>query len=201
VALSQHWRSNKTGNSRHEDHEDLHAILPTSPTTASRGKPLQAVTRRQFTTFFKQTVVGNHYSCLQNVVRQQFLGQRSGQRRRGKNRYRGGEHRRYRPGGRGGRKFTSRSTGTRRGFRGGAAKPTAIGRGLGRTAGRRRGQGTTRRGTGCSNGEKCNMTPRLQFWYGNSKDRTSIEWWCDAVDRIKDQKGGTMTRGKSQQRR
>jgi hypothetical protein len=39
VALSQHWRSSKTGNSRHEDHEDLPAILPTSPTTASRGKP------------------------------------------------------------------------------------------------------------------------------------------------------------------
>jgi hypothetical protein len=32
----------------------------------------------------------------------------------------------------------------------------------------------------------CDMTPRLQFWYGNSKDRTSIEWWCNAVDRIKD---------------
>jgi hypothetical protein len=47
--------------------------------------------------------------------------------------------------------------------------------------------------------EKCDMTPRLQFWYGNSKDRTSIEWWSDAVDRIKDQRGGTMTRGKTQQ--
>jgi hypothetical protein len=41
---------------RHEDHEDRRAILPTSPTTASRGKPLQAVTRRQFTKNFKQTV-------------------------------------------------------------------------------------------------------------------------------------------------
>jgi hypothetical protein len=152
VALSQHWRSSKTGNLRHEDQEDLRAILPTSPTTASRGKPLQAVTRRQFTTFFKQTVVGNHYSCLQNVIRQQFLWQWSGQRGRGKNRYRGGEHQRYRLGRRGGRKSTSRSTGTRRGFRGGAAKPTAIGRGRGRTAGRRRGRETTRRSTGRSNG-------------------------------------------------
>jgi hypothetical protein len=34
--------------------------------------------------------------------------------------------------------------------------------------------------------KECDMTPRLQFWYGNSKDRTSIKWWCDAVDRIKD---------------
>jgi hypothetical protein len=34
--------------------------------------------------------------------------------------------------------------------------------------------------------KECDMTPRLQFWYGNSKDRTSIEWWCDAVDRIRD---------------
>jgi hypothetical protein len=44
--------------------------------------------------------------------------------------------------------------------------------------------------------EKCDMTPRLQFWYGNSKDRTSIEWWCDAVDRIKDQKGWNDDQGK-----
>jgi hypothetical protein len=44
--------------------------------------------------------------------------------------------------------------------------------------------------------DKCNMTPRLQFWYGNSKDRTSIEWWCDAVDRIKDQKGWDNDAGK-----
>jgi hypothetical protein len=43
---------------------------------------------------------------------------------------------------------------------------------------------------------KCDMTPRLQFWYGNSKDRTSIEWWCDAVDRIKDQKGWDNDAGK-----
>jgi hypothetical protein len=85
----------QTGNSRHKDHEDLLAILPTSPTTAGRGKPLQAVTRRQFTTFFKQTVVGDHYSCLQNVVREQFLGQRGGRRQGGNNRYRGGENRRY----------------------------------------------------------------------------------------------------------
>jgi hypothetical protein len=42
----------------------------------------------------------------------------------------------------------------------------------------------------------CDMTPRLQFWYGNSKDRTSIEWWCDAVDRIKDQKGWNNDQGK-----
>jgi hypothetical protein len=102
----------QTGNSRHED---LLAILPTSPTTAGRGKPLQAVTRRQFTTFYKQTVVGNHYSCLQNVVREQFLGQRGGRRRQGNNRYRGGEHRRYRRGAGGGRKFDSRNTGTRTG--------------------------------------------------------------------------------------
>jgi hypothetical protein len=95
----------QTGNSHHEDHEDLRAILPTSPTTAGRGKPLQAITRRQFTTFFKQTVVGDHYSCLQNVVREQFLGQRAGRRQRGKNRYRGGEHRRYQRGGRGGGKI------------------------------------------------------------------------------------------------
>jgi hypothetical protein len=33
------------------------------------------------------------------------------------------------------------------------------------------------------------MTSRLQFWYGNSKDRTSIKWWCDAFNRIWDQKG------------
>jgi hypothetical protein len=44
--------------------------------------------------------------------------------------------------------------------------------------------------------DKCNMTPRLQFWYGNSKYRTSIEWWCDAVDRIKDQKGWNDDQGK-----
>jgi hypothetical protein len=44
--------------------------------------------------------------------------------------------------------------------------------------------------------EKCDMTPRLQFWYGNSKDQTSIEWWCDAVDRIKDQKGWNNDQGK-----
>jgi hypothetical protein len=42
----------------------------------------------------------------------------------------------------------------------------------------------------------CVMTPRLQFWYGNSKDRTSIKWWCDAVDRIKDQKGWNNDQGK-----
>jgi hypothetical protein len=42
----------------------------------------------------------------------------------------------------------------------------------------------------------CDMTPRLQFWYGNSKDRTSIEWCCDAVDRIKDQKGWNNDHGK-----
>jgi hypothetical protein len=34
-----------TGNSRHEDHEDLQARLPTSPTTASRGRPLRAVNK------------------------------------------------------------------------------------------------------------------------------------------------------------
>jgi hypothetical protein len=39
------------------------------------------------------------------------------------------------------------------------------------------------------------MTPRLQFWYGNSKDRTSIKWWCDAVDRIRDQKGWNNEQG------
>jgi hypothetical protein len=42
----------------------------------------------------------------------------------------------------------------------------------------------------------CDMTPRLQFWYGNSKDRTSIEWWCDTVDRIRDQKGWNNEQGK-----
>jgi hypothetical protein len=42
----------------------------------------------------------------------------------------------------------------------------------------------------------CNMTPRLQFWYGKRKDRTSIEWWCDAVDRIRDQKGWNNDAGK-----
>jgi hypothetical protein len=44
--------------------------------------------------------------------------------------------------------------------------------------------------------KECNMMPRLQFWYGNSKDRTSIEWWCDTVDRIKDQKGWNNDQGK-----
>jgi hypothetical protein len=44
--------------------------------------------------------------------------------------------------------------------------------------------------------KECDMTLRLQFWYGNSKDRTSIEWWCDAVDRIKDQKGWNSGKGK-----
>jgi hypothetical protein len=44
--------------------------------------------------------------------------------------------------------------------------------------------------------KECDMTPRLQFWYRNSKDRTSIEWWCDAVDRIKDQKGWNNDQGK-----
>jgi hypothetical protein len=49
---------------------------------------------------------------------------------------------------------------------------------------------------GAAMAEKCNMMPRLQFWYGNSKDRTSIEWWCDEVDRIKDQKGWNDDQGK-----
>jgi hypothetical protein len=40
------------------------------------------------------------------------------------------------------------------------------------------------------------MTPRLQFWYSNSKDWMSMEWWCDAVDRIKDQKGWNDGQGK-----
>jgi hypothetical protein len=44
--------------------------------------------------------------------------------------------------------------------------------------------------------EKCDMTPRFQFRYGNSKNRTSIKWWCDAVDRIKDQKGWNDDEGK-----
>jgi hypothetical protein len=44
--------------------------------------------------------------------------------------------------------------------------------------------------------KECDMTPRLQFWYGNSKDRTSIEWWCDTVDRIRDQKGRNNNAGK-----
>jgi hypothetical protein len=44
--------------------------------------------------------------------------------------------------------------------------------------------------------QDCDMTPRLQFWYRNSKDRTSIEWWCDAVDRIRDQKGWNNEQGK-----
>jgi hypothetical protein len=42
----------------------------------------------------------------------------------------------------------------------------------------------------------CDMTPRLQLWHGNSKDRTSIKCWCDAVDRIKDQKGWNNDQGK-----
>jgi hypothetical protein len=49
---------------------------------------LRAVTRRQLTTLCKQKVVENHYGCVQNVVRKQFLGQRSGQRRRGEPRER-----------------------------------------------------------------------------------------------------------------
>jgi hypothetical protein len=44
--------------------------------------------------------------------------------------------------------------------------------------------------------KECDMRPRLQFWYGNNKDRTSIEWWCDAVDRIRDQKGWNNDAGK-----
>jgi hypothetical protein len=72
---------------------------------------------------------------LQNVVRKQFLGQKSGQQRREKNRYRGGEHRRYRRGGRGGRKSTSRNKRNKKRILRRAAKPTALGRG--RTAGRR----------------------------------------------------------------
>jgi hypothetical protein len=43
---------------------------------------------------------------------------------------------------------------------------------------------------------ECDMLSRLQFWYGNSKDRTSIEWWCDALDRIRDQKGWNNDAGK-----
>jgi hypothetical protein len=42
----------------------------------------------------------------------------------------------------------------------------------------------------------CNMMPRLQFWYRNSKDRTFIKWWCDAVDRIRDQKSWNNNAGK-----
>jgi hypothetical protein len=44
--------------------------------------------------------------------------------------------------------------------------------------------------------KECDMTPRLQFWYSNSKDRTSIECWCDALDRIKDQKVWNNDQGK-----
>jgi hypothetical protein len=44
---------------------------------------LRAGTRRQFTTFYTQKVVENHYGWLKKVVRKQFLGQRSRQRRRG----------------------------------------------------------------------------------------------------------------------
>jgi hypothetical protein len=44
--------------------------------------------------------------------------------------------------------------------------------------------------------KECDMTPGLQFWYGNSKDRMSIEWWCDAVNRIRDQKGWNNEQGK-----
>jgi hypothetical protein len=122
---------------------------------------------------------------LQNVVRKQFLGQRSGQRRRG-------EHRRYRRGGRGGGKSASRNTGT-------SSK-----------AGQQSHQQSEEEEQqeeddveepreevqDAAMAEKCDMTPRLQFWYGNSKDRTSIEWWCDAVDRIKDQKGWINDQGK-----
>jgi methylmalonyl-CoA mutase N-terminal domain/subunit len=44
--------------------------------------------------------------------------------------------------------------------------------------------------------KNCDMTPRLQFWSGNSKDRTSIEWWFDAVDMIRDQKRWNNEQGK-----
>jgi TolA-binding protein len=44
--------------------------------------------------------------------------------------------------------------------------------------------------------KECKRTPILQFWYGDSKDRTSIKWWCDAVDRIRDQKGWNNDAGK-----
>jgi hypothetical protein len=56
--------------------------------------------RRECTTFCKHKVVENNYGCLQNVVRKQFLWQRSGQRRQG-------EPRGDRRGGRGGRKYSS----------------------------------------------------------------------------------------------
>jgi hypothetical protein len=69
---------------------------------------LRAVTRRQFTPFYKQKVVENHYGCLKNVVGKQFLGQRSGQRRRG-------EPQGDRRGGRGGRKSSSSDSGKRGG--------------------------------------------------------------------------------------
>jgi hypothetical protein len=53
---------------RHEDFVQIHDV----------NNPR----RRQLTTFCKQKVVENHYGCVQNVVTKQFLGQRSGQRRR-----------------------------------------------------------------------------------------------------------------------
>jgi hypothetical protein len=64
--------------------------------------------RRQFTTFYNQKVVENHYGCLQNVVRKQFLGLRSGQQRRG-------EPRGDRGGGKRGRKLSSSDSGKRGG--------------------------------------------------------------------------------------
>jgi hypothetical protein len=155
---------------------------------------LQAVTRRQFTTFFKQTIVGNHYSCLQKVVREQFLRQRGRRGRRGNNRYRGGENPRYRRGGRGRGKSTSRNTGTRRGFRGGQQSHQQS------EEEEQQEEDEVKEPReevqDAAMAKECDMTPRLQFWYGNSKDRTSIEWWCDAVDRIKDQKGWNNDQGK-----
>jgi hypothetical protein len=53
---------------RHEDFVQIHDV----------NNPR----RRHFTTFCKHIVAENHYGCVQNVVRKQFLGQRSGQLRR-----------------------------------------------------------------------------------------------------------------------
>jgi hypothetical protein len=65
------------------DGEEEEEENPLPETQASRTSWVmarrRAGQRRQFTTFCKHKVVKNNYGCLQNVVRKQFLGQRSGQ--------------------------------------------------------------------------------------------------------------------------
>jgi hypothetical protein len=154
---------------------------------------LQAVTRRQFKTFCKQTVVGNHYRCLQNVVKKQFLGQRIGQQRQGKNKYRGGEHQRYRRGGRGGKNPLLE---TQEQEEESEAEQQSQQQSEEEEEEEDEVEEPREKVQDAAMAEKCDMTPRLQFWYGNSKDQTSIEWWCDAVDRIKDQNGWNNDQGK-----